>query len=604
MNPEMNVIVSPAPAGVTDTGVGGYVVTNGGTSGTVYDFPADVPATLPNSGWTVQVRDYFNPNTILATITLFQEISFTKSLNDTGFGELIISRADPFLAMTLTPVAGDEGEGSSILMFPLYFSFVQDGAERFRMVYDGKARDRSRSDAAEQVVLSGTGRAIELSWGTVLPANWFPEADVKAFPRRRDSVFWAQFYIVLFDEAKARGEIPDTLTLGFTATHDSYGQPWGLQLGESDREVEIGSNLFEILQTWADAEEFDWIVTPAGVVRAAPVLGQDLSGTIRFYNGVTNQEVTAIEDRKDLRNRIYVEGTDGHISLVEGEYSMARWGTRAMYLRSDEARSERQRTRLGRGTLRQTRRPNREREVKVPPDPTDPITGASYGHSVFIDYGIGDLIGFGSGYDDSGLPLDSRNVRVQEIAIRVNGEGYDLELMMETRIERFAERVRRLLASGIRLGAWSSAKTARTGKAPVGNLRDTDTDLKVNGDSLVYDHDSELWKAGKPGIPLVWGYPGPLSLIDDDTAMILPVDGLRRLVRVTARVNHASTSGPIVLRLKRNGTAVHTLTIPQGDHRTRELVDIAVTEADDLSLLVIETGAGAAYLQYVVETGV
>jgi hypothetical protein len=603
-DPAVVTIVAPAPSGGVgaETGLATYVVTDSGgaqQSETVVYFPSGSPQTNPGSDWWIEVRDFFDPSTIITKMFTFRRLSFTRPLNDVGYGEIEISRADPFCQIELTPTAGDETEGKGILTFPLYFSFMYDGAERFRMLYEGKDKDRAKANEPETVVLSGSGRATQLAWGVVLPNNW-PTND-KARPRVREDVTWAQTFIPLFHEAKDRGEIPSNLTLGFTQANDSYGQPWDGVVGTSDREVEIGSNLLDILTAWSDAEEFDWMVTPGGVIHAAPILGYDLTETVRFFNAVTNNEVGAVEDRRDLRTRVYVEGNTGRISYVESDFGMARWGVRAMYLRSEEAKSERQRLRVARGTLRQTRRPQREKSVKVPITHRDPVTGDSYGRTLFVDYGLGDLIGLGPLIDNETLlPLTSRNVRVQEIGIEVVDGQTDVDLMVETRLERFEERVRRLLA--LRFGAWSSAKTARIGKTPVGNLRDTDAEFPERGDSLVYDNETKLWKSGRVTDVWPFWYNGPL--VETQSKMYLPVDANRRILRVTAELGDPSNSGAVVLRLKRNNIGVHTMTISANDRRQRDAdLSIPLTPDDKLSLDIIDAGTNAGYLQFTVEAG-
>ena len=119
--------------------------------------------------------------------------------------------------------------------------------------------------------------------------------------------------------------------------------------------------------------------------------------------------------------------------------------------------------------------------MKVPFEHLDPITQESYGRSLFIDYGLGDIVGFGPKIDaDSGDPVSSRDVKVQEIGVTVNSTGQtEVDLTFESKVERIMERARRLLQA--RMGAWSSAKTARQGKLPVANLRDTDAEFPRAG---------------------------------------------------------------------------------------------------------------------------
>lgn len=553
--------------------------------------------TETDTDWHVICRDFFHPNTVYARLTKFKEFSFTKTLNDVGFGELIISKADTFVDILIEEPEPDE-EGQGILTYPLLFSFMQNGAERFRMIYDGKNKDRAKADAAEQIVLSGTGLAVALEWGITLPFGW--PGNTKARARKNEDEEWANLFVSLFNEAQERNEIPDWLSLGFTRTHDSYGNPWET-LG--DREVECGSSLLDVITSCADSEEFDWIVTQQGVVHAAPILGADLTKKVRFFNAVNVNDTGNSEDRKDLRTVAYVEGTAGRISKVVSDVGTGRWGRRSMYVQADNASRERQRLRVGHGTLRQTRRPNRERTMRVPMQQLDPVTLESMGRTAFVDYAVGDLIGMGARISaNTNLPLAQRDVRVQEMAVRVSADGGpEVELMLESRNERFEERVRRLLQ--LRFGQWSSAKAARLGKVPVANLRDTDAEFPNAGDVLVHDG-VEFWKNGKAGIPLTFGYKGTLAAIADDDAMLWPCDGLRRLTRHTAQLRTASSSGPVRLRLKRNDSTVEDLLIPEGETKSRENISVPVTEDDNVSLLIIDPGTGAKNLQYVVETAV
>ena len=557
-------------------------------------------ATETGTDWYVTVRDFFDPDTIYSHLFNYKELSFTKTLSDVGFGELVISREDPFVYIEIEPPEDDE-QGKRILFYPLLFSFIQNGAERFRMVYDGKNRDRARADAAEEIILSGTGLGEMLSWGVVLPKGW--PGQTKARPRKNKDAVWAALFVTLFEEAQDRGEIPDWLSLGFTRERDSYGNRWEI-IG--DREIEIGSSLLDVITTASDVEEFDWMVTPRGVVHAAPILGADLSQQVRFFTAVTNNEVGATEDRKDLRTVAYVEGVAGRISKVVSNLGTERWGKRAIYLRSEEASSERQRMRVGFGTLKQTKRPTRERHVTVPLRQTD-ADGNSVGRTAFIDYGVGDLVGLGPRiHAELLVPREQRDVRVQEIAVRVSADGGEptVELGVEHRLERFEQRVRRLLQ--LRFGQWSIAKAAREGKVPVANLRDTDAEFPAAGETLVFDDQADdgdgLWKNGLPKDPWRFWYNAPITTTVV-SKMYASCDSNRIIRRVSARLGDPSTSGPVTLRLKRNDIGVHTLSIPAGSKRAREVVHIPVTEDDELSVDIIATGSGAGYLQYMAEVG-
>ena len=461
-DPQHQIIVVTAPADVDDAGVGIQVILNDGEqqSPIFYDYlpGGENPETRPNTGWWVEIRDFFDPSTVYATLHKFNNLSFTKPLNDAGFGSVSFARRDPIVKILLPSI--DEPEGKLLLTFPSYWSFYYNGAERFRMVYEGKDKDRASAAEPEQIIISGSGRAVELQWSPVLPNNW-PD-NTKARPRKFEDSVWAESFIELLNESKDRGEITD-INPTFTRTHDSYGVPW-YTLG--DREIEPGTTLFELLQTAADVEQFDWLVTASGKLHAAPSLGDDLSYDVRFFPGTTVNEIGAVETRTDIRNRIYVEGTAGRISSVDHALSQERWGVRAMYLRSDESSSQRQRERVAHGTIRQTRRPLREKSVKVPFEHLDPITQESYGRSLFIDYGLGDIVGFGPKIDaDSGDPVSSRDVKVQEIGVTVNSTGQtEVDLTFESKVERIMERARRLLQA--RMGAGHPRK--RLGK---GNCR-------------------------------------------------------------------------------------------------------------------------------------
>ena len=462
----------PPPGGLISNIV--YIDLGSVGQGSNYDIDYDGPASRPGSGWEVHIYDLFNPGTRLAQIPRFKEFSFTRPLNDVGSGSVTFSMSDPIRDILLP--TEDQEEGRYLFTFPLYISFVYDGSERFRMIYEGKEKEPLKPEEPEVMTLTGSGRAAEMAWGIVLPANY--PSNTKAWARKRQDTTWAQLFVTLWNEAKDRGEIQN-LELAFSRDADSYGVPWST-LG--DREVEIGTSLLDLLQTYADAEEFEWLVSPNGRLFAAPVLGQDLSMDVRFFGAVNIQEAGKLEERRDIRNRIYVEGNTGRISMAESGASQERWGLRAMYLRSEEAKTERQRMRVALGTLRQTKRPQRENSIKVPMDQRDPVTDESYGRALFTDYHLADTIGFGPRIEPRfGEPKPSRDVKVQEIGINVKDGHTDVELLFETRAERMAERAKRLLQQ--RFGAWSSAKTARMGKSPVSNLRDTDAEFPIPGET-------------------------------------------------------------------------------------------------------------------------
>jgi len=88
----------------------------------------------------------------------------------------------------------------------------------------------------------------------------------------------------LIAEEKAAGGLAG-LTIGFTATHDSSGQPWAPSAAVN-RRFRVGDTLLQVLEALAQAG-LDWDVTPAGVLRMWGRRGQPRAGGFGQLRGQT-----------------------------------------------------------------------------------------------------------------------------------------------------------------------------------------------------------------------------------------------------------------------------------------------------------------------------
>jgi hypothetical protein len=445
----------------------------------------------------VEVYDAANLNTILAKVFQFKSLSFNTPESDIGYGTVTWSYDDPILSSPLPnglPLR-------DLLGRPNYWRVFDNGVERFRFIHDGTVRQVVADDGSQELVISGPDPTVFLEWATVLPSAY--PADFAATPRTFTGVPWATVWLTLLNEAKARGVVPAWITPTFTATHDSNLDPWG---DTGTYAIPPGGNLLDLLRQMQDNAGFKWQVRYSGVMVAAPEFGANKASTVRFFEGHDVLVSNIQEERKDVRNDVYLQGGDGLISRAVDTDSVVAWFRREAYVTVQEAQDATTRNTAVNTHLAITKQPVRAFTFQVDPFPVNDA-GESIGRRVFVDYVLGDTIGYGPRATDG-----SQDYRLVDLAVEVDEESaVTLEITVESRLERSIDRMRRLLrlalggnynpssgGSGITAQVIGTI-AARLQDLYLDDLADVTTASAANGQALVFNLGTGMWEPGDAG---------------------------------------------------------------------------------------------------------
>lgn len=447
------------------------------------------PVPRERLGWWVDVHDAINPATLLARIDRFAELTFLDPQSDVGYGTISLLRDDPVLSETLP----NGLPASRLLDYPNYFRVIDNGVERFRFFYEGRSRTR---DNGAVVKLEGQGRAAELAFGTILPAQW--PTQTKAVVRKYVQRSWAYVFLELLDEAKDRGAIPSDVTPTFTATQDSLGQPW---TDLADYEVPVGGDLLSLIQQWKESAGFEWHMNHRGELAAATDLGFNRAASVRFYEGVNVITAEDAEDLSGLRTDVYAQAQSGTIAKALSPGAAAKYRRRETFLTASADGNISATNLTVNGALKILQKPITSRTFKVPIEMPD-ADGLDY-RRAFVDYGVSDLIGYGPRLGDG-----SSDYRVVSMAVKVDKDGADLEVTIQSKREQLIARLNRILSRQLG-GSFSPSssstsitgviKQAINGTITLGDLTDVDLSGATDGMSIFYDALAGEWIAANPG---------------------------------------------------------------------------------------------------------
>jgi hypothetical protein len=469
------------------------------------------PLPIAGIGWVVEVHD-FQGTGILARFADYKGLSFEYPLNDTGVGEVVLDPRDPQLTNPLP----NNYAASRLTGQPNYWKVFEDGVERFRFIQEG--RDYRKAEESDELLVAYTGRGVSciLEWGTILPATWGVSSTVA--DRRFVGRSWAYVYLTLLDEAKARGAIPSWVQPTFTTTTDSNGAAW---TDSGDYTIPPGGNLLDLLGQMSEQHGIEWKMRPAGYLDAAPLLGTVKSSTVRFFEGVDIWSAGDVEDRADVRTKVFAEGADGEIRTASApSAAVTTWGARETYVEAgdvDNAQPVANTTAAAASIARTSR------TFQVAPRAFHPDTGADVdGKRVFEDYTVGDTIGYGP--VASGGAAD---YRLRSIAIEVDDVGLvTLEITVDSRSERLIAKLQRRLArllGGATGGAGGStmAMRIRTGATiaaqtlNLGDLANVNVASVTDKALLLYDNATSKWIADHPSIDVLGDVATSGAAVDD-----------------------------------------------------------------------------------------
>lgn len=300
-------------------------------------------------------------------------------------------------------------------------------------------------------------------------------------------------YREYLEESQARGTIP-YVTLDFSDATDTAGATW---VGKPNVTVDAGTNLLQLIQNFAQLQQFDWIMDNDFQLKVwQKVWNTDESDpTLAFHkeDHIVLHEANAQlvrernRDRGAIGNAIVGKTSAGEYAYVEDEESIEKFQRREMFIEAGNAPDL---TTLGtvlESSLAQISDEKSSWRLVVDPDIP--------GKRVFDDYDVGDWIAVES-IDSTGNA--KKNVwRVVGIAIQVDANGETTaELTLQSRMQLLAERLQQQVANlggnaasaGVTLGSSVSAATLIQ-QATLSNLLDVNlpaTQDRLEGDVLTW----------------------------------------------------------------------------------------------------------------------
>ncbi|WP_188197209.1 fibronectin type III domain-containing protein [Nonomuraea sp. SYSU D8015] len=313
------------------------------------------------------------------------------------------------------------------------------------------------------------------------------------------------------DEGQARGALPG-LSVAFTTTHDSAGQPWDKTL---TLQIEPGTDLLTLLINLSEQGVLDWTMSgrTLRVYNEGTILGEDLAtgpGPVDLRLGRDIDDAPATATLEDLVTAILVRGEKGLAVEVTNPSAPQPWGRWETSQSQGGVTDEGTAILLGTNALE---RVGRER--------TQLTRGIRFGAARFlplVHYRPGDVV---LAPADEGV---MEPVRVRQITLSVDQDGgLGGNLVLH---DRFIEREIRLArqAAGILAGGVSSGGTGGApAPEPSGRVAAAPTGLIVATAAYVDEHGF-----ARGQITATWS-----PVVADVNGVALDVDGYE----VYARVN-------------------------------------------------------------------
>lgn len=318
-------------------------------------------------------------------------------------------------------------------------------------------------------------------------------------------------------EAQARGTIPYVST-EFTDLVDSSGASW---VGKPNVAVEEGTDLLKMIQTFAQLQQFDWIMDNNFKLKVFQKVWNtnEADPTIAFHKEdkivlhEANAQLTRERnrDRSNIGNSIVGKTASGEYGYVEDEESISKFQRREMFIEAGTAPDLATLGTVLQASLAQVKDEKSSWRLVVDPDIPN--------KRVFEDYDVGDWIGVEM-VDSAGRATKTA-WRVVGIAIQINADGdTTAELTLQSRIQLLAERLQQQVTNlglgssgkaGVSLGASVSAATLIE-QALLSNLLDVSLPPSANrlpGDVLTWTGNYfTLTTPGDktiPGVPEITG---------------------------------------------------------------------------------------------------
>jgi hypothetical protein len=458
------------------------------------------PVPTVGNGWEVVVRAASDYSSVLAVIPRWKNISFSTELSGAGGGSVTLALDDPVLT-TDTPVFG-----ASILDDENLWEFYWDGVLRSQWLGAKTIENEVISSEDPTVTIAGKGIADCLRRAVVLPPDY---PTVPPFYWTFTGVSLMSMWLDFFNAAVARGTI-DYMSTTITSTTDSVGGPWP---DSSSVQHENGANLYELLVRYAQTVGADWVVQSGFVVDVRLNFGSHLEDTVIFHVTGSQEQRSKERDSTDVGNVVIAQDSYGALSTVLDGDSVTNHGRREMYVNAGTALDSVTRGSVASAVLLQNKNPKNSIDVTVSPDQD--------GRTVFVDYNVGDWIGV------EGSSNAVTAYRVKAISVSVDSSGsMTVQITLNTKSELFEEKMQKAVE---KLGGGGSSSTvtaatpisvgiiaaAAVGLSNLDDLADVDVGSATEDQFIVFNG-SNVWVPHTPSLD---------NLSDVDVTTSGPADG-------------------------------------------------------------------------------
>lgn len=322
------------------------------------------PIPKENIGWEVHAVSPADFETIVAVFPSWDDMTFSRPLNDCGVGSIAVASDDPRLQ---TDVGGWPLEDTEVL-----FRVYDEGVLRFDWLAEKPSRPEDKPGLLQ---ISGRGTAALFERGIVLPAGYpTGQATTRTVTGTRMGV-----WLMLLEEAQLRGTIPE-VTIDFDAVADSAGVAWPVA---ETFDVNVGDNLLDLLSQFTELIGATWVMRPGMILTVFMTYGNDRRDEVVWHLGGHTQEHAYERDRTSIGTVIY-SGKDGDVQAASDLAAEDRWGRRERWISSGDTVDSAAIARYATRNLEIMKDQKKVRTVTVP-------WKAPF-RRVFVDWAPGDIV--------------------------------------------------------------------------------------------------------------------------------------------------------------------------------------------------------------------
>jgi hypothetical protein len=470
---------------------------------------------LENIGWYCKVLAETDYSTVIAQVFRYRELTFLKEHNGPGGGSIVIDVDDPIWTQALPA-----GQTTALIDQQAVWQVYEDGILRGEFFAEDVEQDVVTEDGDRVNVITGRGVGACLEWAVLpnTPGTTPGEVSQNGAPLAtiRSAVIAAQL----------RGVIT-FVNVTFDAFADSRGAAW---LDAYWMTYSHGDNLLDTVSTWCDQIGATWKMLSGFRLWVEKDSGNDKTSTVIFPIGIAQQSHNKKRSRRELGNYIYATGSDGSQGTAADSASITKWKKREKWIDAGQAGNSAAASAAALINLGLFSGQQVSREVEIIPNQT--------GRRLFVDFDVWDWVRVEAETGDT----DAVDMRVVSASIVVGSDGNAVsELSLGSRYDEAqveaAKQMKKLESAKVPAKAVAKKKGAPSSLAnrSIGDLKDVDTTVVNNYQTLVYNSTTQVFEAGDPR-PLE-----TLVLALGDEATVLTTG----LAKVTLRAPFAMTLAQI-----------------------------------------------------------